>query len=139
MQLFPGAKLGIGPAIEDGYYYDFDIDKSLTTEDLEAIEKRMEEIIKEGQSFSQFSLDKDKAVQLLIKKEQPFKLELIKDLDLSEYSFFENGPFLDLCRGPHVEKTSQIGCIKLLKVSGAYWRGSEKNKNRPIAAGSDFF
>ncbi len=128
ISFFPEAKLGIGPAIENGFYYDFDLDTPITDEMLEKIEIKMNEIIKEKQSFKHFDLPKDKAIELMNQKNQPYKVELINDLNLSSYSFYENGPFLDLCKGPHCENTIRIPAIKLLTVSGAYWRGSEKNK-----------
>lgn len=126
LALFPDAKLGIGPAIDDGFYYDFDLPRALTPDDLIAIESKMKGIIDDDQTFSTFTLDQEAA--RAHQASQPYKLEIIADLDLPEYSFYENGPFIDLCRGPHVTSTRQIGAVKLLKVSGAYWRGSEKNK-----------
>ena len=127
LHFFPTAQLGIGPAIDDGFYYDFDLEKSLTEDDLVMIEKKMEEIIKENQQFTTFSSNKEKATSFLKEKNQKYKQELIESLEGDTFTFFENGPFVDLCRGPHVEQTREIGAIKLLRVSGAYWRGSEKN------------
>jgi len=128
LHFFPKAKLGIGPSIDDGFYYDFDIDQPISENDLEKIEAKMKDIIRENQAFSRFDANKEKALSIMTEKNQPLKIELIEDLNLDSYSFFENGPFLDLCKGPHVESTAQVPAIKLLKVSGAYWRGSEKNK-----------
>jgi threonyl-tRNA synthetase len=128
LELFPDAKLGIGPSIDNGFYYDFELSRTLNNDDLSDIEKKMKKIIKQNQPFSQYSLDKPKAVELMKKRNQHLKLELIDDLNLPDYSFYENGPFLDLCKGPHVEKTREIGAVKLLKVAGAYWKGSEKNQ-----------
>lgn len=125
---YPEAKLGIGPAIDDGFYYDFDLPVTLNDDDLQAIEDDMNVIIKEKQPFKQYDLNKEDAIQKLKDANQDYKLELIDDLNLDTYSFYENGPFVDLCRGPHVDNTIQVPVIKLLKVSGAYWRGSEKNK-----------
>ncbi len=125
-QLFPDAGLGIGPSIDDGFYYDFKLPRALTPDDLEDLENRMKAIIKENQAFKTFNLTRAEAVSKMKENGQEFKEELINDLDLPEYSFWENGPFVDLCRGPHVRYTKQIGAIKLLKVSGAYWRGDEK-------------
>lgn len=125
---YPEAKLGIGPAIDDGFYYDFDLPVTLNDEDLQAIEDDMNVIIKEKQAFKQYDLNKEEAIQKLKDANQDYKLELIDDLNLDTYSFYENGPFVDLCKGPHVGNTIQVPVIKLLKVSGAYWRGSEKNK-----------
>lgn len=127
VQLFPDAKLGMGPAIEDGFYYDFDLSRTLTPEDLLVIENKMKEIIKADLSFSKFSLSKEDSIELVEKLNQPYKKELISDLN-EEITFFQHGNFVDLCRGPHVNKTSELTPFKLLKVSGAYWRGSEKNK-----------
>ncbi len=128
MEIFPHVKLGIGPAIEDGFYYDFDITQNFTPEDLEKIENKMHEIIAKSQEFKQFFLNKAEALALVDKLNQPFKKEIIEDLDSNEYSFFQNDSFIDLCKGPHVKNTGEIKAFKLLKVSGAYWRGSEKNK-----------
>lgn len=127
LHFFPTAQLGIGPAIENGFYYDFDLETSLTDEDLNKIEQKMEEIIKENQQFTSYSTDKETANSFLKEKNQTYKLDLIDSLDGNSFTFFENGPFVDLCKGPHVEQTREIGAIKLLRVSGAYWRGSEKN------------
>ena len=96
--LYPNAKLGIGPAIEDGFYYDFDLETPLKDEDLAAIEKEMKRIVKEKQSFTNYSLNRADSEKKLKEQNQDYKLELIQDLDLDEYSFYENGPFVDLCR-----------------------------------------
>lgn len=126
--LFPHVKLGIGPAIEEGFYYDFELTEPLSDNDLEKIEKEMTRIIQEKQAFRQFNLNQIATIEKLSQMSQPYKLEIVSDLQLNNYSFYENGPFLDLCKGPHVNNTQEIGVIKLLKVSGAYWKGSEKNK-----------
>lgn len=128
LQRFPDANLGIGPVIDDGFYYDFDLPQALSEEDFVDLEARMKAIIQENQTFKQYDLSRAEATDYLQKRNQNFKVELIEDLNLPTYSFYENGPFVDLCRGPHVESTAEIGCVKLLRVSGAYWRGSEKNK-----------
>ena len=125
---FKDAKLAIGPAIDTGFYYDFELDRPLTDADLEKIEVEMKRIINEGQEFKQYDMAKSDAVKLFKDTNQDYKCEIMDDLDVENVSIYENGPFLDLCRGPHVDKTSQIGAVKLLKVSGAYWRGSENNK-----------
>ncbi len=127
LELFPEAKLGIGPSIEDGFYYDFELPRSLSDDDLIDLERRMNVILVQDQPFSQLEWTAEEAVAYMTEKRQSYKLDIIKDLNLPTYSFFKNGPFLDLCKGPHVASTGQIGVIKLLKVSGAYWRGSEKN------------
>jgi len=142
MEMFPGeAKIAIGPPIENGFYYDFDLPRSLTLEDLEAIEKRMREIIASDQPFVRKEVSADEARQQFV--DQPYKLELIDGLEkgsFDEYgnpldekpviSFYIDGPFVDLCRGPHVESTGKVNpdAFKLLNVAGAYWRGDEKNK-----------
>lgn len=126
--LFPHVKLGIGPAIDDGFYYDFELPEPLSDNDLEKIEKEMNRIIQEKQTFKHFNLNQITTIEKLSQMSQPYKLEIVADLQLSDYSFYENGPFLDLCKGPHVSNTQEIGVVKLLKVSGAYWKGSEKNK-----------
>ncbi len=128
LNLFPDAKLAIGPAIDDGFYYDFDLPRALTDEDIDILDKDMKRIIREKQRFEQRDLSRSDALAEVQKTNQSYKVELIEDLNLEEYSFYENGPFVDLCRGPHVEHTGQIGYTKLLRYSGAYWRGDEKNK-----------
>ena len=127
LSIFPQAKLGIGPAIEDGFYYDFELPRALTPLDLQKIEKRMKNIIQEKQPFKHYDLDRAQTEKKLKEADQKFKLERVDGLNLDTYSFYENGPFVDLCRGPHVEHTGQIGIVKLLKIAGAYWKGSEKN------------
>ena len=128
LALFPDAKLGIGPAIDDGFYYDFDLSRTLTPDDLIDLEQKMAAILAEDQVFSTYVLDRAQTEAVIADSEQPYKLEIVRDLDLGDYSFYKNGSFVDLCRGPHVASTRQIGAVKLLRVSGAYWRGSEKNK-----------
>lgn len=126
LQLFPGAKLGIGPAIEEGFYYDFDLPRSLTPEDLETIEARMREIIEAHYPFERKEISRQEAQALF--SDQPFKLELIARLPEEEaISIYTHGDFTDLCRGPHVEHTGQVKeeGVKLLSVAGAYWLGSE--------------
>ena len=125
---FKDAKLAIGPAIESGFYYDFELSQPITDGDLEKIEAEMKRIINEGQEFKHYNMQKKDAIDYFSKNQQDYKLDIINDLGVDEVSIYENGPFIDLCKGPHVERTNQIGAIKLLKVSGAYWRGSEKNK-----------
>ncbi len=139
LKLFPTAKLGIGPSISDGFYYDFDLDTPITEEDLKKLELMMTQIIDENQSFSHFSLGKEESLKILQKSNQPYKCELIDDLQLNDYSFYENGPFVDLCKGPHIQSTKEIKAFKLLKVSGAYWKGSEKNKMLQRIYGTAFF
>ncbi|GBR75970.1 threonyl-tRNA synthetase [Candidatus Termititenax persephonae] len=125
-RLYPGVSLAIGPAIADGFYYDFDFAEPISDKDLPAIEKEMRKIIKQNPHFTRRTVSKAEAEKLL--KDEPYKLELLADLTDGEISFYDSGDFSDLCAGPHVEKASQIKAVKLLKVAGAYWRGSEKNK-----------
>tara|TARA_B100000427_G_scaffold92742_2_gene76546 strand:- start:12716 stop:14458 length:1743 start_codon:yes stop_codon:yes gene_type:complete len=139
LKLFPTAKLGIGPSISDGFYYDFDLDVPITEEDLEKLELIMTQIIDENQLFSHFSLGKAESLKRLQQSNQPYKCELVNDLQLNDYLFYENGPFIDLCKGPHIQSTKEIKAFKLLKVSGAYWKGSEKNKMLQRIYGTAFF
>ena len=126
-RLFPDVKLAIGPAIDSGFYYDFDTEHSFSAEDLEAIEKEMKKIVKENLKIERFELPKDEALELM--KDEPYKVELINDLPEGEViSFYKQGEFTDLCAGPHVKYTSKVKAYKLLSATGAYWRGDEKNK-----------
>jgi threonyl-tRNA synthetase len=122
--LFPGAKFGIGPAIEDGFYYDFELPRPLVPEDLAAIEAKMREIIAADFPFVKEEVSKAKAQKLFF--EQPYKLELIKELPDKTVTIYRQGSFIDLCRGPHVNSTSEIKAFKLTNIAGAYWRGDEK-------------
>jgi len=127
LHLFPGAKFAIGPSIEDGFYYDFDLPRPLTPEDLEIIEARMREIIKARYPFVRKEISRSEAEKTF--SDQPYKLELIADMPEDEViSTYTQGEFTDLCRGPHVDNTEQVNpsAFKLLKVAGAYWRGDEK-------------
>ena len=126
-RLFPDVKFAIGPSIDDGFYYDFDVEKPFTDEDKAKIEEEMKKIIKENIEIERFSLPKDKALELM--KEQPYKVELIEELpEDEEISFYKQGDFTDLCAGPHLMSTGKVKAVKILSSSGAYWRGSEKNK-----------
>ena len=128
-RLFPEAKLAIGPSIENGFYYDFDVEKPFSEEDLAKIEEEMKKIIKEDLELERFELPREDALKLMKEKEEPYKVELINDLPEGEViSFYKQGDFTDLCRGPHVPSTGVIKAVKLLTSSGAYWRGDEKNK-----------
>jgi threonyl-tRNA synthetase len=126
-ELFPGTKFGIGPVIENGFYYDFDLRCSLTPEDLPKIEKKMKEIIKKDISFKKQKISKKKAKEIF--ENQPYKLELINELTEKQATVYESGNFVDLCRGPHIKSTKEINpdAFKLTKIAGAYWRGDEKN------------
>ncbi|WP_124066776.1 threonine--tRNA ligase [Clostridium sp. E02] len=126
-RLYPEAKLAIGPSIENGYYYDFDI-PSFSREDLDKIEAEMKKIIKEGIKIERFSLPREEAIKFMEEKGEPYKVELIQDLPVdAEISFYRQGDFTDLCAGPHLMSTKPIKAFKLTSSSGAYWRGSEKN------------
>jgi threonyl-tRNA synthetase len=128
-QLFPQARLAIGPAIEEGFYYDFDIERALTPEDLVKIEKKMAELAKAGTPITRKNISKADALSFFTNKGETYKAELISELPEGEaITIYEQGDFADLCRGPHVSWTSKIKAVKLLSIAGAYWRGSEKNK-----------
>ncbi len=126
--LYPGVKLAIGPAIENGFYYDFDLPDALTEEDLPRIEARMREIIREDQRFEQRFVAKQEALALFEKQGEIYKTEIIRGIPDEQVSIYQNGLFLDLCRGPHVGSTGEVKAVKLLSVAGAYWRGDERNK-----------
>ena len=126
-KLFPTAKLAIGPAIENGFYYDFDTETPFSAEDLAKIEDEMKKIIKENPKIERFELPRDEALKLMA--DEPYKIELIKDLDESAViSFYKIGDFTDLCAGPHLLSVKNIKAVKLLRTAGAYWKGNEKNK-----------
>jgi len=134
LALFPGTRLGIGPAIEDGFYYDFEVDRPLRPDDLAAIEARMAESVAADHPFVRRELPPDEGRAFFAERGQPFKVEILDDLAakaaadgaaMPPTSVYEHGPFVDLCRGPHVERTGRIGPFKLLAVSGAYWRGDQ--------------
>lgn len=126
-RLFPNVKFAIGPAIDEGFYYDFDVETPFTDEDKANIEAEMKKIIKENIEIERFSLPKQEALKLM--EDQPYKQELIEELpDGEEISFYKQGDFTDLCAGPHLASTGKVKSVKILSSSGAYWRGSEKNK-----------
>ena len=125
-ELYPGTKLAIGPTIDNGFYYDMDIPQPLRDEDLAAIEVKMHQHIKANYPMVQSFKPKAEALAYFVKQNQPFKIAIIEGIDEPQVSFFTQGSFSDLCRGPHVERTGEIPAVKLLKVAGAYWRGDEK-------------
>lgn len=126
-RLYPDVKLAIGPAIDTGFYYDFDTEHTFTPEDLEAIEAEMKKIAKENLKIERFELPRNEALELM--KDEPYKTELINELpDDAVISFYKQGEFVDLCAGPHIAYTSKVKAYKLLSATGAYWRGNEKNK-----------
>lgn len=127
--LYPGVKLGIGPAIDNGFYYDIDLGgRVLTAEDLPKIEDKMKELAKKNSVFTRKAVSKADALQYFTEKGDEYKLELINDLEDGSITFYSQGNFVDLCRGPHIPETGVIKAIKLLNIAGAYWRGDEKNK-----------
>lgn len=127
-EMFPDARLAIGPSIEDGFYYDFDLKSPLAPEDLEKIEKKMSEIIKKDSAFKRIVIKREEAIELFKKAGEGYKVELLNEIPDEEVSLYEEGGFLDLCRGPHVPSTGVIKAFKLLSIAGAYWRGDENNK-----------
>ena len=129
-RIWPGTKLAIGPSIADGFYYDIDRDEPVTSDDLAKIEAEMKKIIKEALPLERFELPRAEAIALMKEKNEPYKVELIEDLpEDSIISFYKQGEFTDLCAGPHLMNTKEVGkAFKLMNIAGAYWRGSEKNK-----------
>ena len=128
-RLYPETKLAIGPAIDDGFYYDFDREGGFTPDDLEKLEAEMKKIVKENLALKPFVLPRDEAIKFMQEKGEPYKVELIEDLPEGEtIRFYQQGDFVDLCAGPHILYTKGIKAFKLTSIAGAYWRGSEKNK-----------
>ncbi len=138
-ELFPEAKLAIGPATEQGFYYDFDYERSFTPEDLKAIEKRMKKIIKKRLPIVREDIPKEEAIKLFQSLGETYKLELLEEITDETVSIYRQGDFVDLCRGPHVPHTGWIKAFKLLSVAGAYWRGDEKNPMLWRIYGTAFF
>ena len=137
-ELFPEAKFAIGPAIKDGFYYDFEISRSFTPEDLIAIEKKMKEITEKDLPFKKTEITKKEAEKIFAEKDAIYKLELLNDITDDKVSLYKQGDFTDLCRGPHIPSTKKLKAFKLLSVAGAYWRGSEKNKMLQRIYGTSF-
>ncbi len=127
-ELYPEAQFGVGPAIDNGFYYDIDIDSRITQDELARIEKKMQEIIDTDRPFERKELIKKDAVDFFKKKGDGYKIELIQDLEDNGFSIYYEGDFVDLCRGPHIPSTGRVKSFKLLNIAGAYWRGDEKNK-----------
>jgi threonyl-tRNA synthetase len=138
-ELFPDVKLAIGPATEEGFYYDFDRAEPFTPEDLDKIEKRMKEIIKKNSPFVRKELPRSEAIELFGKAGENYKVELLDEIADDMVSLYEENGFVDLCRGPHVSRTGRIKAFKLLSIAGAYWRGDEKNKMLQRIYGTAFF
>lgn len=138
-RLYPSTKLAIGPAIDNGFYYDFDSEHKFTPEDLEKIEREMQKIVKEKLALERFELTREEALQLMKEQGEDYKVELIQDLPEGEIiSFYRQGEFVDLCAGPHVMSTDKVKAFKLLSIAGAYWRGDEKNKMLQRIYGTSF-
>ncbi|ABO50140.1 Ser-tRNA(Thr) hydrolase / threonyl-tRNA synthetase [Desulforamulus reducens MI-1] len=138
-RLFPDAKLAIGPAIQDGYYYDFDVEQPFTPAQLERIEEEMNKIIKEDIPFKRVELSREEALEHFKKQDEIYKIELITDLpEDAVISCYQQGDFDDLCAGPHVPSTGRLKSLKLMSIAGAYWRGSEKNKMLQRIYGTSF-
>ena len=135
VQMFPEAKLAIGPDVENGFYYDFDLPRTLIPEDLALLEKKMRQIFKQTQKFAQKSLPVDEAISILHQSGQTYKVEMAEELKKqgeNQISFYENIAqngevvFIDMCKGPHVEHSGQVGAFKLTSIAGAYWRGRKE-------------
>jgi len=137
--LYGDVKLAIGPAIKDGFYYDFDAPVRFTEEDLEKIEKRMQEIIDEDLPFERQKMSREDAIEFFKELDEPYKVELLEEMDDDTVTLYRQGYFVDLCRGPHVPSTGKIGAFKLLSLAGAYWRGDERNKMLQRIYGTAFF
>lgn len=138
-RLFPNVKLGIGPAIEEGFYYDFDREESFTPEDLEKIEKEMEKIVAEDQPFIRMEVTREEAIKRLKEMGEHYKVELVQNLpEDAKISFYKNGEFLDLCAGPHIPSTGRIKAFKLTTLAGAYWKGDSRNKMLQRIYGTSF-
>ncbi|MDO9585767.1 MAG: threonine--tRNA ligase [Syntrophales bacterium] len=138
--IFKDVRIAIGPAIEDGFYYDFDYAQTFTPEDLEKIENRMNEIIAADYPFVRREISREEAISLFRKRGEPYKIELLEDLpeDVEKVSIYSEGEFIDLCRGPHIPSTGMIRAFKLLNVAGAYWRGDERNRMLQRIYGTGF-
>ena len=138
-RLWPGTKIAIGPAIENGFYYDFDSEHTFVPEDLEKIEAEMKKIVKAGAEFKRSVMARDEAIAFFQERGESYKVELIEDLPEDEtISLYTDGDYVDLCAGPHLPKTSAIKAIKLMSIAGAYWRGDEKNKMLQRIYGTSF-
>lgn len=137
-ELFPAAMLAIGPATDEGFYYDFDIDRPFVLEDITAIEKKMNEIIRKDYPFIRRTVSREDAIELFKKIGEAYKVELLNEIIDNEVSIYEEGGFVDLCRGPHAPSTGAIKAFKLLSIAGAYWRGNEHNKMLQRIYGTSF-
>ena len=136
--LWPEVKVTIGPVVDEGFYYDFDTERKFVPKDLEKIEREMKRILKKKHQVKKEIWSMEKALQYFGEKGETLKQEIIKDLGEREVSIYRQGPWLDLCRGPHVQHLDQIGAVKVLNLSGAYWRGDSKNKQLQRIYGTAF-
>src|SRR3972149_11614775 len=127
-ELYPEVRVTIGPAIEDGFYYDFDYEKTFTADDLVRIEKRMKELAGKNMAIERMEMPKEEAIKLFDKMGENYKVEIISEIPDKTVSCYKQGDFLDLCRGPHIPSTGRIRSFKLLNTAGAYWRGDENNR-----------
>jgi len=139
LKVYPDAKLGVGPAVEDGFYYDFKLPKNLSEDDLRPIEAEMAKIIKADEPFTRENVSRDEAARRMREMKQDFKVEMLAEMPESEVSFYRSGDFVDLCRGPHIASTGMIKAFKLTKVAGAYWRGDAKRDALMRIYGTAFF
>jgi threonyl-tRNA synthetase len=137
-ELYPEATFGVGPPIENGFYYDVDVDTRITPQELERIEAKMQEVVGSDRAFERSELSKEEALSFFRKREDPYKVELLRDLDDDRPSLYTEGDFVDLCRGPHIPSTGRVKSFKLLSVASAYWRGNEKNKQLQRIYGISF-
>ena len=137
--LYGDVKLAIGPSIEEGFYYDFEAPVRFTEEDLEKIERRMQEIVRENLPFEREEMSRAEAIEFFKNRNEPYKVELLEEMDDDIVTIYRQGDFVDLCRGPHVPSTGVIGAFKLLSLAGAYWRGDEHNKMLQRIYGTAFF
>jgi len=138
-RIFPQVKLGIGPSIKDGFYYDFDLEGDLLSKNLSRIEEEMEKIIKENLPFKRRVVDKREAERVFKKREEPYKLEILNQIKDDKVSLYQQGEFVDLCRGPHLKETGEVKFFRLLSLAGSYWRGKEGNPMLSRIYGTSFF
>ena len=141
MRIFPGVQLAFGPTIDGGFYYDFDLDHKLSDEDFETIEAEMKKIIKADEPFERIETGRDEALNIVNDLGQEYKVEHIRDglTEHDQLSFYRQGEFIDLCRGPHIPSAGAIGAYKLLSVAGAYWKGSSDNQQLQRVYATAFF
>jgi len=138
-RLYPNTQLGIGPAIENGFYYDFKVEKPLTEDDINKIEEEMKKIVKEDLPLERSTLSREEAIKFMKEKNEPYKVELIKELpEGEEISFFKQGDFIDLCAGPHINRTGKVKALKILSTSSAYWKGNQENDSMQRIYGVSF-